>query len=144
MGKYDWLSEEQSERSKRIRADEKRWLSGQGRFTVGVPDVTDKLKLKNFPKDVSHDTVRRAFHNGDLPHEPQDDVNQPYCIHVDSYPPIDPGVDLRGIGQIAKAAGMSKRHTVRIVKDPESRFPYDKLFGRYYSCQSSVNAWQKK
>jgi len=142
MSKDDWWKAEANEWSKRKRADEKRLLSSGGTCTVGVPDVTEKLKLKNFPEDVSGRTVRRAFVDGSLPSEYRVDVNEPYCINVNSYPPIDPRVDLRGVEQIAQAAGISERQTRRLIE--QGTLPADKLFGRYYSCQSSVDAWKKK
>jgi len=133
-----------SQKSRAVRADEKRWLSCQGRFTVGVPDVTKSLKLKNFPEDVSEDTVRKAFHSGDLPHEKRESLYEPFRIDVNSRPPIDPNVDLRTIPEIAQEAGISERHTRRLIKDSKSGFPFDRFLGVYYSCVNSIQAWKKK
>lgn len=155
MSKFltDWFKNEgakdMSEKSKSARAEEKRLLSRpdddqKAQFDVGVPDVTARVRLKNFPKDISEDTVRRAFQAGDLPSEERENDHEPYCISVNSYPPVDPNVDLRGIKGISDAANKSPRQMIRMFQDPNSDFPFDKLFGRYYSCQSSVDNWKKK
>ena len=109
----------------------------------GVANITAyaNSKLPNFPHAISGDEIRRHLVSGVQVSEPRIDKRAPYEVHQNSFHPVDPNVDIAGFGGIAEACYVSSRQALRLL--PKGKIPGEKWYGRWYSCQSSCEAWKK-
>lgn len=115
-------------------------------YIQGVANITKRINspLKNLGVNqvVDENTVRRHLLDGTMPSEPRSHPKEPYRTDVNSFPTIDPNVNLSGFGAIADYLGVSSRQALRGIK--EGKTPVDWLFGRVYSCQTSLDLIKKR
>lgn len=115
-------------------------------YIHGVANITKRINcpLRDLGVNqvVDEKTVRRHLLDGTMPSEPRIYPKEPYRTDVNSFPAIDPNVNLSGFGAIADYLDVSSRQAHRGIK--EGKIPVDWLFGRVYSCQSSLDGLKKK
>jgi hypothetical protein len=116
-------------------------------YNKGIPAIKKAIceKIPNFPNAISEDETRRLLIAGVLVSEPRQDKKESFQVHVNSTSHVDTNVDIAGQENIADALNESSRTFKRKVKNGTYKQGeiFDKLAGRYYSCQTSVDNLKK-